>query len=382
MIFPENVSEILKNITNNGFSAYAVGGCVRDTLLGKAPDDWDIASSALPEEIMNIFPDSVPSGISYGTVTVTFAGEKYEITTFRRDGEYLGGRKPENVTFVKSIYDDLARRDFTVNAIAAGLNGEIIDPFGGCTDLKNGVIRCVGDPQRRFSEDALRMLRGVRFAARLGFSIDPDTEAGIRKCAGGARLLSPERISEELIKIISSPRPEYVNILTEFGLLAHILPKACPDAERLALIADEENRLAAFAVLMELQGVSGEALTDTLRLPHTVRKKYRTAMNILSSPPSPLELIIRFGEETAQLMGDIYTALNKSEGKELAAYLSEHNYVSVKELKLDGDALKNLGFKGAEIGEALIYLAVSVSKGETANDPASLTALSQSLLHS
>lgn len=375
MFISENVAQIIKEITDKGFLAYAVGGCVRDTLLGRTPTDWDIASSALPEEIMRIFPDSEPSGISYGTVTVTLGGERYEITTFRKDGEYLSGRKPENVTFVKNIYDDLVRRDFTVNAIAAGLDGEIIDPFGGCADLKKGVIRCVGDPQRRFSEDALRMFRAVRFAARLGFSIDPDTEEGIRACAHGARLLSGERISEELIKIISSPRPEYVNILTEFGLLAHILPKVCPDASRLSLIENPENRLTAYVIQMELQGVQGEGLMDILRLPHTVRKKYRTAASILASPSMPpLELVIRHGEESAQLMCDIYAALNRTEdSRALADLLKSHSYVPVKELKLSGDTLKGLGFSGTDIGEALIRLAAAVSRGETSNEESALT---------
>ena len=164
---------ILKTLEGAGFAACFVGGCVRDTLLGRPVHDWDVTTSALPEEIMALFPRCIPTGIKHGTVTVLLRGESFEVTTFRRDGAYHDGRHPDGVVFVPNLTEDLARRDFTINAMAMHLDGRITDCFDGKADLKRGIIRCVGDPERRFREDALRMLRAWRFSAQLGFAIDP-----------------------------------------------------------------------------------------------------------------------------------------------------------------------------------------------------------------
>ena len=169
---------ILKTLEDAGFAACFVGGCVRDTLLGRPVHDWDVTTSALPEEIMALFPRCIPTGIKHGTVTVLLNGESFEVTTFRRDGAYHDGRHPDGVVFVPNLTEDLARRDFTINAMAMHLDGSITDCFDGKADLKRGIIRCVGDPERRFREDALRMLRALRFSAQLGFQIEDDAPSG------------------------------------------------------------------------------------------------------------------------------------------------------------------------------------------------------------
>lgn len=250
---PEQVSFIIHKLEESGFEAYAVGGCVRDTLLGRVPGDWDITTSALPEHVKSLFRRTIDTGIEHGTVTVMIGKEGYEVTTYRVDGDYRDGRHPSSVTFTPSLIEDLKRRDFTINAMAyrpcnetntdnadicsvtgmtqcadgtddCFVNG-IVDCFDGISDLKNKIIRCVGDPEERFGEDALRMLRAVRFAAQLGFTIEDNTKAAIRKLAGNLRLISKERIQVELVKLISSPHPDYIRLAYETGITAIVLPE-------------------------------------------------------------------------------------------------------------------------------------------------------------
>ena len=199
--------EILQTLERAGFEARYVGGCVRDTLLGRPVHDWDIASQALPEDVLRLFPRCVPTGLQHGTVTVLLDGTSAEVTTYRLDGAYHDSRHPDGVRFVRSLADDLARRDFTINAMAMDLSGTITDLFGGREDLARGVIRCVGDAETRFREDALRMLRARRFAAQLGFALEAGTEAAIGRCAGLCAALSRERVREEAEKTLLSDRP-------------------------------------------------------------------------------------------------------------------------------------------------------------------------------
>lgn len=227
MKLPEAVKQIIKNLNDNGFSAYAVGGCVRDTLLGISPCDWDICTQASPRDIKKFFNKTIDTGIQHGTVSIFYNGSIFEITTMRRDGIYRDNRRPESVTFTSSIEEDLARRDFTVNAIAYNDEDGLIDPFGGITDIENKIIRCVGNPDRRFQEDALRMLRAVRFSAQKNFTIDSKTCCSIRKNAPLIQNLSAERIIAEFTKILISNHPEKVKILYEFGLLRYIMPEMC-----------------------------------------------------------------------------------------------------------------------------------------------------------
>lgn len=219
---PAAVAALCAALRRAGYAAHPVGGCVRDLLLGRAPGDWDVTTSALPENVIAMFPHTVPTGIAHGTVTVLTGEEKVEVTTFRREGDYADGRRPDAVTFGVGLTEDLSRRDFTVNAMALGEDGEVIDPFGGRADLELHMIRCVGDPDRRFAEDALRLFRAVRFAAQLGFALEEETAAALGRNAGRAALLAGERVKAELEKILLSPQPQRVELLIASGALAHL----------------------------------------------------------------------------------------------------------------------------------------------------------------
>ena len=216
---PESVSVCLATLRAGGWEAYPVGGCVRDLLLGREPGDYDVTTSARPETVQTLFPRTAPTGLRHGTVTVLTEGGPIEVTTFRREGGYADGRHPDAVAFDAGLTEDLSRRDFTVNAMALGPDGAIIDPFGGQVDIKNKLIRCVGDPDRRFGEDALRMLRGVRFAAQLGFGLEGETAAALRRNADRAAYVSRERIRVEVEKTLRSDRPGAVGEMIAAGLL-------------------------------------------------------------------------------------------------------------------------------------------------------------------
>lgn len=225
---PGQVEAILRKLKDAGFEAYIVGGCVRDSILGRTPEDWDITTSAHPEEIKALFPRTVDTGIRHGTVTVLMGhGENrrgYEVTTYRIDGEYRDARHPENVTFTASLKEDLKRRDFTINAMAWNEEG-IVDLFGGMEDLRTHVIRAVGDPSARFTEDALRIMRAVRFASQLDFRIEDHTLASVREMAPSLSRISAERIRTELEKLLVSAHPEYLQLAYESGITAVILPE-------------------------------------------------------------------------------------------------------------------------------------------------------------
>lgn len=222
---PGKVNMILKTLQAGGFAAYAVGGCVRDSVLGREPDDWDITTSARPQEIKALFGRTVDTGLQHGTVTVMLQRESFEVTTYRIDGVYEDGRHPKAVTFTADLREDLRRRDFTINAMAYNEETGLVDLFGGLADLKAGVIRCVGDAAERFTEDALRMMRAVRFSAQLGFAIERETEAAIRALAPGIRQVSAERIQAELIKLVTAPHPDYLRTAWECGITAQIFPE-------------------------------------------------------------------------------------------------------------------------------------------------------------
>lgn len=231
---PENVKLIIKGLEDAGFEGYAVGGCVRDSLLRREPNDWDITTSAKPEEVKKLFKRTVDTGIKHGTVTVLIGSEGYEVTTYRVDGEYLDGRHPEKVEFTSSLKEDLRRRDFTVNAMAYNDKDGLVDIFGGIEDLQNGVIRCVGDPYERFSEDALRLLRAIRFAAQLGYTIDSRTYDAVCELSSTLAKVSAERIQAELVKILTSPHPELIRTAYETGLTRTFIPEldSCFECEQ------------------------------------------------------------------------------------------------------------------------------------------------------
>lgn len=210
----EGAAELLDTLHRAGYAAYVVGGCVRDSLLGLTPHDWDLCTSALPQQVMELFGAQrcIPTGLQHGTVTVKQSGALYEITTFRTEGTYTDGRHPDEVHFVPDVREDLARRDLTINAMAYNEKEGLVDPFGGQADLQSGIVRAVGVPRQRFTEDALRILRLYRFAARFGFAIDPPTAQAAQELCAHLDCVSVERIEEELAKLLSAPAPAaYLN---------------------------------------------------------------------------------------------------------------------------------------------------------------------------
>lgn len=222
---PEHVNQIIHRLQKEGFDAYAVGGCVRDTLLGKEPKDWDITTSATPDVVKKLFIHTIDTGIEHGTITVMLEHVGYEVTTYRIDGEYEDARHPKEVIFTGNLREDLRRRDFTINAMAYNDKQGLVDAFDGVKDLENGIIRCVGEARERFTEDALRMLRAVRFAAQLGFSIEEGTKAAIKELAPTIAKVSAERIQMELVKLLCSDYPMEMSKVYELGLTAVFLPE-------------------------------------------------------------------------------------------------------------------------------------------------------------
>lgn len=222
---PEEVKRIIATLEAAGYEAYAVGGCVRDALLGREPHDWDITTSAKPMDVKGLFRKTFDTGIQHGTVTVLMGNEGYEVTTYRIDGVYEDARHPKDVTFTDDLLEDLKRRDFTINAMAYSDSRGIVDAFDGRGDLEKGIIRCVGNPRERFSEDALRMMRAIRFAAQLGFVIEEDTRAAIKDLASNLKKVSAERIMTELTKLITSDHPDMIRDAYECGLTAQFLPE-------------------------------------------------------------------------------------------------------------------------------------------------------------
>ncbi len=249
-----------------GYAAYAVGGCVRDSLLGRTAHDWDLCTSALPQQVMELFgtEQCIPTGLQHGTVTIKYGGQLYETTTFRTEGSYTDGRHPDAVQFVPDVREDLARRDFTINAMAYNAAEGLVDPFGGQKDLQNGLLRAVGEPQQRFTEDALRILRLYRFAARFGFALDAATARAARQLAPHLDCISAERIQEELAKLLAAPQP---GAYLEPAVLAVVLPELTPEKLTAAkpvvdvCPAGEENLPVRWAALL---GALGE--TDTRRV--------------------------------------------------------------------------------------------------------------------
>ena len=222
---PEKVKVMIQTLEAAGYEAYAVGGCVRDSVLGRIPADWDITTSALPEQVKELFHRTIDTGIEHGTVTVMMDKEGFEVTTYRVDGEYRDHRHPEQVNFTGELKEDLRRRDFTINAMAYNDRCGMVDAFGGIEDLKHGVIRCVGVARERFEEDALRILRAVRFAAQLGFEIEKETADAARTLAGNLKDISAERIQTELVKLLVSPHPEMLRTAYELGITRVVLPE-------------------------------------------------------------------------------------------------------------------------------------------------------------
>ena len=258
----EGAAELLDTLHRAGYAAYVVGGCVRDSLLGLTPHDWDLCTSALPQQVMELFGAQrcIPTGLQHGTVTVKQSGALYEITTFRTEGTYTDGRHPDEVHFVPDVREDLARRDLTINAMAYNEKEGLVDPFGGQADLQSGIVRAVGVPRQRFTEDALRILRLYRFAARFGFAIDPPTAQAAQELCAHLDCVSVERIEEELAKLLSAPAPAaYLDKKILFVILPELSSEALAAAKPVvdACPAGAENLSIRLAALLLSLGEDG-----------------------------------------------------------------------------------------------------------------------------
>ena len=364
---PKYVLSVLKRLEKRGFSAYMVGGCVRDIIMERHPNDWDISTSALPEQVCAIFPHSRPTGIKHGTVTVSVHGSAVEITTFRSDGEYLDHRRPDSVSFISDLKGDLERRDFTVNALALPLSGEICDLFGGQDDIEKRLIRCVGNPEKRFEEDALRMLRAFRFSAVLGFEIEPMTLAAIRSKAPLSSGLAKERVRTELEKILLSSSPQLISTVIEYGLLSELVAEG-PSVPDLALLKKlPKNRSLRWAGLcaLLLKGyviADAEAFLTALRQDSALIRACSTGCALVSekAPADSLSwkrLLSKHGADAAKCAAAACEVLYSSGHlKLLRSVIKSGECCSIKQLAVSGDDLMQMGFRGTELGGVLSSL--------------------------
>ena len=365
---PKHVRQVLFTLRARGFGAYLVGGCVRDMILGVQPQDWDICTSALPDEVVALFEKTVTTGLKHGTVTVMLGKHGVEVTTFRSDGDYLDHRHPKNVSFVRDLNTDLSRRDFTMNAMAISSDGVISDPFGGMEDIKNKIIRCVGEPEKRFEEDALRMFRALRFSARLGFEIEERTLSAIRSKASHAASLSAERVRDELEKLLMTKSPETVATVLETGLLHVYVAPVSLSAQELCAInllphkAAERWCMLCWLLLRHNAIKSAEEFLSMLRLDKRSIHCCRDAVLLLSAPApkTPLEWkrqLRDYGADTVSCAARCRdAALDTASCKELKAILKAGECYSVKTLAVNGDDLKALGLEGQALGETLNFL--------------------------
>lgn len=388
---PKYVQTALRRLEGQGHSAYMVGGCVRDLLLGRRPQDWDLCSSALPEEVLALFPRSYPTGLAHGTVTVILRGSKLEITTFRTDGNYLDHRRPSSVRFTDSLEEDLARRDFTINAMALSKDGRLIDPFGGRADLAARQLRCVGEPRTRFEEDALRMLRALRFSSQLGFSIAPETLAVIREKAPLAPTLARERISAELEKILLSPAPGSLSDLLSLGLLAPQLPTISmpPDLSILKRLPKKRLlRWTGFCALLwkaKLLDSPRDFLT-ALRLDAQLIRHCAGGLALAERRPesSPIywkKLLAAHEEETVRCCAAACELLyGRGQLRALTAVLNSGDCCTRAQLAVNGEDLKALSLSDQAIGRGLSALLSHVIEQPADNQREILLELAKTLL--
>jgi len=365
---PSAVRQVLTALQARGHLAYLVGGCVRDMLLGVTPHDWDICTSALPEEVLAIFTHAEPTGLKHGTVTVWEHKRAVEVTTFRTEGSYSDHRHPDAVRFVGDLRTDLSRRDFTMNAIALPPDGLIADPFGGVDDIRSRLIRCVGEPERRFEEDALRMFRAIRFAAKLDFAIEAETLAAIYKLAPLSAALAVERVRNEVEKLLLSPHPELMNLLLSTGLLDRCLlrrPEGEAPFSRIAVLPHKAlPRWCAAAVILKEAGciASVQDFLAALRLDnHTIRCSADAAALLEASVPKTAvewkRQLRDYGVETVRCSARVRDALRGGRSdRALAAVLKSGECFSMKHLAVSGDDLLALGLRGRTLGDMLNFL--------------------------
>lgn len=376
---PSEVSVIIKTLTDAGYEAYAVGGCVRDSILGKKPKDWDITTSAKPLEIKSLFRKTVDTGIKHGTVTVIIKGQGYEVTTYRIDGEYTDGRHPDGVIFSTELVEDLKRRDFTINAMAYNESDGVVDCFEGLKDLKDGVIRCVGKAEERFTEDALRMLRALRFSAVLGFDIEKETYEAIKTLSPTIAKISRERIQVELDKLLMSDHTDRVKALYDTGLLEKIFEM--PDdyngkslEDEYVLLTDklavtEKNHFLRWAVFDTY--ASGINKISSLKFDNSTKKICDKLLSckdeaLPEDEPSLRRLIVKI---TPDIFYDYYLSYKRIVDSDISeefykkfvqkseAIRQRGDCLSIQELKVSGDDIKALGItEGKTIGNILKIL--------------------------
>ena len=364
---PENVQKIIEALENSGYEAYIVGGCVRDYLLGTAPQDFDICTDATPDTVMSIFPHTVATGIKHGTVTVIADKTPYEVTTFRTDGVYKDSRHPEDVRFTKNIKDDLSRRDFTVNAMCYNQKSGLIDYFGGEADIKAKILRAVGDAETRFFEDALRILRLFRFASTLTFSIEEKTFAAAIKNAGYLENISRERIREELSRLSCGKSPEAVLPLLDTGAL----PGMTANKEIAKITALPQNKRLKFFAFLNLASENAASTAENLKCSNAFKEyseKMQTGLAAKCETPADIKKLLRL------LEGDIFDLLaykkailgEDTEELEAAAkrIIESGEPYKISQLKISGEDLRKKGYRGKDIGKKLEELLEKVI-----NDP-------------
>lgn len=392
--FREAAMRILERLESAGFQAFLVGGCVRDRLRGVEPSDYDVATDARPEKVMQLFPGSAPTGLSHGTVTVTATGAPVEVTTFRREGGYSDLRRPDHVQFVFDLREDLARRDFTINAMAEDRHGHIVDPFGGQKDLELGLIRAVGQPTARFAEDALRMIRALRFVAQMGFRLDEETEAAITICRDGLKSLAVERITSELDRMWHAHQPAMGAILLWKHDLFPFLPpffmwESSPVPKKPLYPAGHLDRLdgadVRWAFFLFSCGVKAEEMgcrLRSLRLAGKRVKRITTLATIATTSPLPVKeedakrRMLETGGEWYRQAIPLFAALGRLEPwqaselkRQVAAWHREMPVQRREDLAVDGrelaEALELL--PGPWLKPLLVQLLEQVALGKIPN---------------
>ncbi|MDO5478721.1 MAG: CCA tRNA nucleotidyltransferase [Clostridia bacterium] len=391
MVIPENILYALSGLTKKGFEAYLVGGCVRDMIMGKTPSDFDITTNALPEEIINCFHDKkcVLSGMKHGTVAPIINGEAIEITTYRIDGEYRDSRHPEEVYFTKKLEEDLSRRDFTVNAMAMDENFNITDPFSGKADIEKGIIRCVGDAEKRFTEDSLRIMRALRFSSVLGFSIEEETKKGILNLFPLLSNIARERIFTELKKLLAGINAPFV--LSEFkDVFLFIMPSLSKVKyyDNVKRIKGCETALS-FALLFD--GISEEDARDALNYLKTDRLLKDNVIRLMEDKNVDFSDIIKMRyflktrkyEDVSRLISfkEALELITENETREARALLEKasSSCTKIKELAISGSDLLSIGISGRKTGIVLDALLNLVIEEKCENDKASLINAAKSI---
>ncbi len=385
---PKYVEYVLHRLESAGYRAHLVGGCVRDILLGRRPQDWDVCTDARPEAVLALFRKALPTGLKHGTVTVKHGGGHVEVTTWRSESDYSDHRHPDEVRFIPDLEGDLLRRDFTMNAIALDLRGSFTDPFGGREDLARGIIRCVGDADRRYDEDALRMFRALRFAARFGFAIEAESYAAIGRNAALCRHLAPERVRDELEKLICSAHPHYAEDAFRLGLMEVFLPEKSAELSLAVLARLPKNprvRWAGLCAMLQQEGLipSADAFLSALRLDNGTIRACTDGVNAaLSAPPTDAlgwkRLIADRGTEAALCCAAACRVLHGGNpARMLRSVLRSGDCLSLKDLAVSGADLMALGYRGREVGEKLHRLLSAVLENNELNTREALLALAK-----